>query len=61
VQRSKDLNKNQFKTEKSFKTFGYSVKFDMRKKKEEKINGLYRNVILLPRLDLEKNLAQCDG
>jgi len=51
--------KREFKIEISLKNFGYSVKFDMRKK-EEKINGFYKNVGLLPRLDLEKNLTRCD-
>jgi len=44
----------------SIKNFGYSVKFDVRKNKGEKIDGFYRNVILLPRMDLEKILAHCD-
>jgi len=51
------LRKNPFKIEISIKTFSYSVKFEVRKK----INGLYRNIILVPRLDFEKNLAHCDG
>ena len=52
------LRKNPFKIEISIKTFSYySVKFEVRKK----INALYRNTILVPRLDFEKNLAHCDG
>jgi len=51
------LRKNPFKIEISIKTFSYSVKFEVRKK----INGLYRNIILVPRLDFQKNLAHCDG
>jgi len=51
------LRKNPFKIEISIKTFSYSVKFEVRKK----INGLYRNIILVPRLDFEKNLSHCDG
>ena len=52
---------NRFKIEISMKTFGYSVKFDVRKKKEKKSMSFYRNVILLPRLDLENILKHCDG
>ena len=52
------LRKNPFRIEISIKTFNYSVKFEVRKKK---IIGLYRNIILVPRLDFEKNLAHCDG
>ena len=44
------LRKNPFKIEISIKTFSYSVKFEERKK----INGLYRNIILVPRLDFRK-------
>ena len=51
------LRENPFKIEISIKTFSYSVKFKVRKK----INGLYRNIILVPRLDFEKKLAHCDG
>ena len=52
------LRKNPFRIEISIKTFKYSVKFEVRKKK---FIGLYRNIILVPRLDFEKNLAHCDG
>jgi len=56
VQRNKGISKNRFKIEISIKILGYSVKFNVPKKKErQKINGPQRNVILLPRLDLEKN------
>jgi len=44
------LRKNRFKIEISIKTFSYSVKFEERKK----INGLYRNITLLQRLDFGK-------
>jgi len=53
VQRNKGLSKNRLKIEISIKNFGYSVKFDVRKKRK-KINGLYRNDILLPRLEFDK-------
>jgi len=46
----------------SIKFLGYSVKLIvLRKKKEKKNNVPQRNVILLPRLDLEKIIAHCDG
>jgi len=51
------LRKNPFKIEISIKTFSCSVKFEVRKN----ITGLYRNIILVPRLDFEKDLAHCDG
>jgi len=38
--------KQECKIEISIKTFGYSVKFDVLKKKREQINGFYRYVIL---------------
>ena len=44
------LRKNRFKIEISIKTFGYFVKFEERKK----INGLYRNITLVQRLDFRK-------
>jgi len=49
VLRNKGLSKNRFKIEISIKTFGYSVKFDVRKKKGEQMSEFYRNVILWPR------------
>ena len=45
----------------SIQTFSYSVKFDVREKQNKKKGGVYRNVILLPRSDVAKNLAHCDG
>jgi len=54
VQQNKGLSKNRFKTEISVKIIGNSVKFNVHKERQ-KINGPQRNVILLPRLDLEKN------
>jgi len=47
---------DRFKIEISIKILGYSVKFNVRKKKGEKSTGstFYRNVILLPRLDSKK-------
>jgi len=44
------LRKNPFKIEIAIKKFTYSVKFEERKK----INGLYRSIILVPRLDFGK-------
>ena len=62
VEQGPKKSKNQFKIEKSNKTFGYSVKFDVRKKKgEHTMHGFYRYVILWPRSDLEKNLAHFGG
>jgi len=46
VEQGPKKSKNQFKIEKSNKTFGYSVKFDVQK---IKINWFHGNVILLPR------------
>jgi len=45
VQRNKALGKNRFKSKISIKIFGYSVKFDVRKKRGE-INEFYKNVML---------------
>jgi len=45
----------------SMKTFGYSVKFDVRIKTKKNQWASHRNVISLPRLDLGKILAHCDG
>jgi len=39
VQRNKGLSKNRFKIEISIKILGYSVKFNVRKKKDKKSMG----------------------
>jgi len=61
VQWIKGLTKNGLKIEISIKVLAYSVKFAVLKIKAKQIHGFYRNVILLPRLHLEKILAHCDG
>jgi len=44
------LRKDRFNVEISIKTFSYSVKFEEHKK----INGLYRNITIVKRLDFGK-------
>jgi len=48
VQRNTGLSKNRFKIEITIETFGYSVKFNVRKKKKNKSMGYpFLGVILL--------------
>jgi len=63
VQRNKGQSKNKFKIEISIKTSVYSVKFDACKKEKKRKKWFYRNIILLPRLDLEEfwHTVMADG